>query len=104
MKTTFKPLSKNNWEDFVELFGSNGACGGCWCMWWRLNHAEYKKNQGSGNKKKMHKLVLGNIPTGIIAYKNKIPIGWCSISPRENLVRLQTSRVLKSIDEKKFGR
>ena len=46
MKTTFKPLSKNNWEDFVELFGSNGACGGCWCMWWRLNHAEYKKNQG----------------------------------------------------------
>ena len=30
------PITRNVCSDFEELFGANGACGGCWCMFWRL--------------------------------------------------------------------
>ena len=33
---TFEPLTKKNWDKFVQLFGKNGACGNCWCMYYRL--------------------------------------------------------------------
>ncbi|HEB84575.1 MAG TPA: N-acetyltransferase, partial [Bacteroidetes bacterium] len=29
------PLSPERWGDFEALFGERGACGGCWCMYWR---------------------------------------------------------------------
>lgn len=32
----FHPLTAEAWSDFEELFGRRGACGGCWCMWWRF--------------------------------------------------------------------
>ena len=69
-------------------------------MCWRLKNSEYQKNQGTGNKKKMLKLVKRKNPIGILAYLKNIPIGWCSVSPRKNLVRLETSRVLTKVDEK----
>ena len=33
---TVRPLREDDWPAIEELFGSNGACGGCWCMWWRV--------------------------------------------------------------------
>ena len=33
------PLTPERWADLEELFGENGACGGCWCMWWRLKRS-----------------------------------------------------------------
>lgn len=97
---TFQPLTEERWDDFTELFGERGACGGCWCMTWRLKSSEFEKNKGSGNKQLMRKLVKsGNIP-GILAYENDEPVGWCAVAPREEYIRLEKSRVLKRIDEK----
>ncbi len=98
---TFKPLNQSNWDDFVELFGDRGACGGCWCMSWRLTKSEFEVNKGDGNKKLMKKLVTGEEQIGIIAYAGKKPIGWCAVAPREQYIKLTTSRVLKPIDDKK---
>lgn len=30
---SFHPLTQKLWRDFEMLFGENGACGGCWCMY-----------------------------------------------------------------------
>ncbi len=96
---TFQSLTINNWKHFENLFGERGACGGCWCMTWRLTSKEYEKYKGNGNKWKIHKLVRDEKPLGVIAFKNKIPIGWCSVSPRHTLVRLENSKLLKRIDD-----
>lgn len=32
---TFHPLTPKRWPDVEKLFGARGACGGCWCMFWR---------------------------------------------------------------------
>lgn len=95
-----KELTIETWKDFETLFGERGACGGCWCMYWRLRSSEYDKQKGEGNKKAMKKLVKQNKIVGIICYKDNEPIGWCSVAPREDFIRLGNSRVLKPIDDK----
>ena len=96
---TIHPLTLDRWADFEQLFGRRGACGGCWCMWWRLTRAEFEKKKGDANKRAMKKIVAaGEIP-GILAYVGEEPVGWCAVGPRESYPVLQRSRVLKPIDD-----
>lgn len=97
---TFLPLDKFHWDDFVTLFGERGACGGCWCMAWRLKSKDFEDKKGVSNKLSMKKIVFNNELPGIIAYYNSEPIGWCAFAPREKYVRLNSSRVLAPIDNK----
>jgi GNAT superfamily N-acetyltransferase len=99
-KIKFQELSNETWKDFEELFGEHGACEGCWCMYWRLKHKDYQTNRGINNKKSMKGLVENNQQIGIIMYLDNEPIGWCSVAPRENFIRLENSRILKPIDNK----
>jgi GNAT superfamily N-acetyltransferase len=96
----FYPLTTERWADLEHLFGEKGACGGCWCMWWRSSHSEFIKKKGEKNKNALKEIVnSGQIP-GILAYSNEIPIGWCALSPRETFTRLKRSKILKQIDDK----
>lgn len=93
------PLTPRRWDDFVTLFGDNGACGGCWCMYWRLPAREYHRNKGRGNMRLMKALVERKIITGLIAYDNKEPIGWISVAPRDDYPRIENAPTLKRIDD-----
>jgi len=98
-KLEFHPLTPERWRDFETLFGERGACGGCWCMWWRMTRSQYEEHKGGRNKRAMKKLVDGGHRPGIIAYQNGRPIGWCSVAPRESFSRLESSRGLKPVDQ-----
>jgi GNAT superfamily N-acetyltransferase len=96
---SFKPLTGKTWNDFVQLFGERGACGGCWCMYWRLTRPQFEQQKGAKNRAAMKRLVeSGQIP-GIIAYDRDQPIGWCSVAPREAYPALDRSRILKRVDD-----
>ncbi len=96
----FQSLTADNWNQFEELMGERGGCGGCWCMSPRLSSKEFSENKYSGNKKLMQDLVNANSPTGLIAtYKNE-PVGWIALAPREDYSRIERSRALKRIDGK----
>lgn len=92
-------LDNDRWEDFVQLFGEKGACGGCWCMSWRLKKSDFEKQKGEENKNSMKNLVNHNKPVGVLAYIGGKPIGWCAVAPRTEYIRLNYSRVLKKIDD-----
>ena len=95
----FRPLTPDTWGDFKDLFGRSGACGGCWCMWWRQTRREFDERHGEKNRRAMKRLVdSGEIP-GIIAYEGGVPVGWCSVAPRESFSSLNRSRVLKRLDD-----
>lgn len=93
------PATPERWKDFETLFGARGACGGCWCMWWKLPLKVFNENKGSGNHS-MQKGIFerGGVP-GLIAYVDGVPVGWCAVEPRENYSRFQKIRTLKPIDE-----
>jgi len=92
------PLDKSRWNDFEKLFGERGACGGCWCMTWRLKSSDYEKAKGEKNRKAFKKIVNCNEPVGVIGYLNNEPAGWCAVAPREKFIRLENSRVLRKVD------
>jgi len=96
---TFEPLSKENWAEFVALFGERGACGNCWCMHFRLKKEEFAEGkENDGNKEKMKELVWSNLSTGILCFYEGQAIGWCAFAPREAYLKLENSRVHKRID------
>src|SRR5688572_9775218 len=97
---SFKPLTSETWKSFESLFGLNGACGGCWCMTWRLNKAEFDLSKGEGNKRKIKKLATNGEAIGIIAFHQSAAVGWCAVAPREKYPRLEKSRALKPVDDK----
>ena len=96
----FYSVTPRRWREFELLFGKNGACGGCWCMHWRLKQSEYDKQKGSGNKRAMKKLIETGRSPGIIGYFEKKPVAWCCVGPRENFSKLERSRTLKPIDDR----
>jgi GNAT superfamily N-acetyltransferase len=98
-KFVVKPLTPARWRDLERLFGPRGACGGCWCMYWRETHAEFERRKGEGNKRAMRRIVSSGEVPGIIGYLGGEPVAWCSIAPRERFPRLERSRILKRIDE-----
>jgi hypothetical protein len=96
---TFRPLTLDKWRDLETLFGKRGACGGCWCMSWRLRRAQYEKQKGPRNKAAFKKIVATGPPPGVLAYLGTNPIGWCAVAPREVHKRMETSRVLAPVDD-----
>ncbi len=102
LKYEFHPLTRERWHDFEALFGPNGAVGGCWCMWWRIPHAEFNRRTGHDNHQAMKDIVdSGEIP-GLLAYDLSAggqPSGWCAIAPRQAYAALDRSKNLKRVDD-----
>lgn len=96
---SFAPLSAERWDDLATLFGARGGVGGCWCMWWRLPHAEYERSKGEANRRALRALVEAGRCPGILAYRDNDPIAWCAVAPREEYRRLETSRILRPVDD-----
>ncbi len=94
------PLTMANWADFEQLFGARGACGGCWCMSWRLERAAFNRGKGEANRLAIRALAAQGPPPGILLYKDGLPIGWCSVAPRSEFVALERSRLWKPVDDR----
>jgi len=96
---SFHPLTPDRWPDLERLFGPRGACAGCWCMWWRLSRQEWNRGKGEGNRKAFRKLVRSGAEPGVLAYADGESVGWCAIARREQYPRLNSSRILKPVDD-----
>ncbi len=95
----FGPLTPERWGDLERLFGPQGACSGCWCMWWRLSRAEFSRQTGAERKAGLKALVdAGQVP-GILAYLGDEPIAWVAVGPRPGFASLERSRTLKRVDD-----
>jgi GNAT superfamily N-acetyltransferase len=99
-KFTFHAATPECWPDVETLFGERGACGGCWCMAWRLSRAEFVRGKGADNRRALRTIIENEQRPGVLAYFGNDPMGWCAIAPRDEYVALKRSRVLAPVDEK----
>ena len=88
LRLSFHPATSSRWPDVEELFGERGACGGCWCMYWRLPRGLWSARKGSKNKNAFKKIVSANEAPGVLAYAGKTPVAWCAVAPREEFLSL----------------
>jgi hypothetical protein len=94
---TARLLRDDDWPTIKELFGPNGACGGCWCMWWRVPQGGklWDGMKGKNNRAAFQKLVESGEVHGVLAFSGLKPVGWCSFGPRCSHPRLERVRALR---------
>jgi len=98
MKITIRPLTPSRWPDLEALFGRNGACNGCWCMYWRIG-PEYHKRPREKNRIAFRKIVKHGPPPGLVAFDGKRAVGWCQLTPRQDLRWLNRKPALEAVDD-----
>jgi GNAT superfamily N-acetyltransferase len=98
MEIAIYPLTPDRWPELEKLFGKNGGCNGCWCMYWRIGSA-YRKRPREQNKTAFREVVRRGPPPGLLAFDRDIPIGWCQLTPRDTLPWLDCTWRLKRIDD-----
>lgn len=102
MKITTKELTPRLWKDVETLFGPNGACAGCWCMFWRLPKGETYSSLGrKETKRRFKKLVTSGKAHGVLAYSGTEPVGWCSFDKRTDYLALDRAPSLACDDAEK---
>lgn len=99
-----RPLTADSWADLERLFGLPGGSivRGCWCMYYRrtgrregFTTAEWKEQ----NKQALRDLADRDLAPGLVGYLGDDPIGWISLGPREDYLRLRRSSVMKPVDD-----
>jgi GNAT superfamily N-acetyltransferase len=97
-KLSVRPLTPDLWPAIEDLFGNNGACNGCWCMYWRIGTAYYKRPRAE-NREAFQQVVKQGPPPGLLAFDGDLAVGWCQLTPRDALPWLDRTRVLKRVDD-----
>ncbi len=85
MPITIEPLTGNLWDDFARLFGSQGACYGCWCTYFRLPPKARQGTTADERRETMRRRVEAGPPPGLLAYDGAEPVGWMQIGPRMDI-------------------
>lgn len=93
---TIRPVAPADWPAIETLFGANGACGGCWCMYWRVDSTgrAFEDAKGDPNRRAFKSLVESGRATGVLAFANGTPVGWASAGPRQDFAFLRRAQKL----------
>jgi GNAT superfamily N-acetyltransferase len=94
-----QPLTTERWKDLEILFGPHGAYSGCWCMFWRVRHADFNRMKSEERKAALQELSAHDPAPGLLAYAGGLPVGWVSLGPREDFAALAHSRSLAPLDD-----
>ncbi|WP_374634550.1 GNAT family N-acetyltransferase [Ferrovibrio sp.] len=92
------------WDDLAALFGRNGACDGCWCMYWRhASRSDWVAAKGAANKRALKALLADGTLHGALAYGHdaegaSLPVGWVDYGPRMDYPKLGRARSLSCQD------
>src|SRR2546430_6387808 len=102
MHLTVQPLTRDRWDDLVELFSRPGGSivRGCWCMYYRRSGGPSGLGRAQDNRAALKALVDGERVPGLIGYQGGRPVGWVSLAPREEYEKLRRSPVMKPVDDR----
>lgn len=105
MRLTVAPLGPERWSDLETIFEGRGCsfARNCWCMEYRLGRNRPAlapgQTRADANRTALKALVDEGLAPGLIGYRGKTPVGWVSLAPRQEFIRLQRSAVMKAVDE-----
>jgi hypothetical protein len=70
---SIRPLTPDDWPAVECLFGPKGACGGCWCMWWRLpvHGRAWREAVGAPNRRALRTLLRAGEVHSVLALRGE---------------------------------
>jgi hypothetical protein len=93
-----RPLTPDLWPALEDLFDTKGPCSRCWCMAGRIGPA-YRRRPADANKAAFRAIVEHGQPPGLLAFDGELPIGWCQVTPRDEVPALDRIPHLKRVDD-----
>ena len=94
------PLTKGRLEDLRALFDEGGDPKTCQCAFWRVPASGWGDWTRERNRTVLEPLAGRRPAPGLIAYAEGRAVGWVSVGPREDYIRLVRSKVLAPLDDK----
>lgn len=95
---TVVPVGEAAWDDVARVFGTRGDPAGCWCQWFRLTAAEFKRAPVDELRERMREQSGQRPSPGVLAYLGDEPVGWCAVAPRAEYPLLTNSRIANAAD------
>jgi len=94
-------LTEQTWADLEQLFDLPGGSivRGCWCVYYRQSEKVSVSQAAGLSNRHLHALVRSGVVPGLVGYADGTPVGWISLSPREDYRKLERSRVMKAVDD-----
>jgi GNAT superfamily N-acetyltransferase len=91
-----RPVTPDLWPALEDLFGKNGACNGCWCMFWRIS--AYGRRPREENRLALKAIVEAGPPPGLLAFSGELAVGWCQLTPRADIPQVEAKRFFVAVD------
>jgi GNAT superfamily N-acetyltransferase len=98
MNMRIVPANEASWDDLQTIFGPRGEAQRCQCQWFKTRAAEWRAMSVEDRAERLRGQTECGDPdagmtSGLIAYLDAEPVGWCAVEPRTTYPRLLTSRV-----------
>jgi GNAT superfamily N-acetyltransferase len=95
---TVVPLTPDRLDDLATIFDQPGDPKWCWCASFRIQHNV--KSRPPAENRAVLQSAAERRPPGLIAYRDARPVGWVSLAPREDYVKLARLKVFAPIDDR----
>ena len=95
---TVVPANEASWEDLRAIFGDRGYTAYCQCQKFKIGHHEWTSPSVAERMERLRQQTRCGYPSatttsGLVAYLDGEPVGWCAIEPRTAYRRLPPRRV-----------
>ncbi|HEY8777800.1 MAG TPA: GNAT family N-acetyltransferase [Gaiellaceae bacterium] len=94
-EVTIVPANEASWEDLQAVLGTRGYHSGCWCQRFKSRGREWDSGAvpvaERANRLRKHTRCgqpEADTTSGLVAYLEGEPVGWCAVEPRTAYVRL----------------
>jgi GNAT superfamily N-acetyltransferase len=92
------PANEASWDDLETIFGDRGDPSKCQCQWFKIRSSEWRSVSVDERAEQLRKQTgCGNpraaTTSGLVAYLEGEPVGWCAVEPRTAYPRLLSARV-----------
>ena len=92
------PANEAFWEDLQAVFGTRGYTAGCQCQRFKIGSHEWTEPPLEFRMERLRQETHCGDPgarstSGLVAYLDGEPVGWCAVEPRTAYPRLPPARV-----------
>ncbi len=91
---TIVPANEASWEDLQAVFGTRGDPSRCYCQRYKMQRGESWASVGADELAFRFRAQTdcghprSKATTGLVAYLDGEPVGWCAVEPRDAYPRL----------------
>jgi GNAT superfamily N-acetyltransferase len=95
---TIRPANEASWDEIQAVFGTRGYPSTCQCQWFKVRDSQWRSVPVDEHREHLREQTGCDDPasdttSGLVAYLDGEPVGWCAVEPRTAYLRLARMRV-----------